>query len=197
MTDEEKELGLEKPTKLVDIEYSYENIMLNPILKAIAETDRTLIDLMEMAYKKTKDAVKDKKEINEAIQSIPAYQASNLIRRLMERNQEIDDLIKIQNLIIRNLRGCVKEMYNLVMSKYGVYKEEKKEVEKIDYKKYLASLLEKEDIKDFVQLIVDEFDKNKSTTNEKRKFEEACGNIYVKQNKKDQTIIAKIMRMEY
>lgn len=195
MPDEEQTFG--KPEKLIDVDYSYENIVKNPILKAISETDRTVLDLMEMAYKKTIDASKDKNEINELIERVPAYQTSNMINRLITRSQEIDDLIKIQNLIIRNLRGCIKEVYNEVITSYGVYKEEKKEMKKIDYRDYIIKCIENPKIKNHAELILAEFDKDKSTLNEKRKFENACGNVYTKQDSKDKIIVAKILRMEY
>ena len=193
----EDNLGFGKPEKLINVDYSYENIVKNPILKSIAETDRTVIDLREMAYKKAIDAARDKKQINEDIQSVPAYQSSNFIGRLINRNKEVDDLVKIQNLMIKNYVGCIREMYKDIMGLYGVYKEEKKENKKIDYRGYLDGLLKNEDLNQLVQLILHEYDKNKSTINDKRKFEEACGNIYTKQEEKEKIIIAKIMRMEY
>lgn len=194
--DEEEQLEVKQ---LIDEEYSYENIIKNPILKAIAETDRTLIDLMEMAYKKTIDASKDKKEINEIIQDIPAYQTSNLVNKLIRRNQEIDDLIKIQNLIIRNLRRCIKEVYSEVIKNYGVNKKEVEGVQvEIDYLGYLTNLLNKDDFKKkYIQLILNEFKNDKSTIEDKRKFVVACGKVYSKMDEKGKIIVAKIRRMEY
>ena len=188
---------IEKPKKLIEVDYSYDNIVKNPVLKAIAETDRTLIDLMEMTYKKTLDAARDKKEINETLKDIPAYQSSIFIGRLVQRSQEIDDIIKLQNLIIRNLRGCIGEMYKILMEQYGVFKHESKEEKIIDYRDYLVGLLDNETTKEYVSVILEEFDKDPSTISDKRKFENACGNIYTKKDNKGKIIIGKIMRMEY
>ena len=192
--DEESEL---KPEKLIDADYSYENIVKNPILKEIAETDRTLYDLTEMAYKKTVEAIKDKTEINEIIQKFPAYQSSNIVAKLIKINQETRELVQLQNLIIRNLRNCIKEVYKNVMSSYGVYKEEVKTEKKINYGEYLKNSCDNESCSQMAKLIFEEFNKDKSNINEKRKFERACGNVYAKQDDTGKTIIAKILRMEY
>lgn len=187
-----------KPKKLIDIDYSYENLINNPIIKPISEADGILKNLMEMSYKKFLDAKKDKDFINKGIESIPAYQTSNMVGRLIKFNSEVEDIIKLQNLQLSILRECIKEMFNLVMEKYGVYKEEKKEVKQINYFEYLNSLLERGDNSDCIELIIAEYENQKEIINEKKRFELSCANVYSKEEDKNKkTIIAKIMRMEY
>lgn len=194
----EDELGFIPKQKLINEDYSYDNILGNPIIKAIAEADRTIMDLTEMAWKKHLDAKKYKDLVNAGLQDIPAYQTSAMIGKLIRLNSEVDDIIKLQNLQIKNLRRCITEVYDLVLEKYGVLTEDKKKVKNIDYNNYLQDLTTDEKLKGIVNLILSEFQKDKTTINEKKKFELACANIYSKEsNEKNKIIIAKIMRMEY
>jgi len=191
-------LSFSKSEKLIEEDYTYDNLVNNPILKPISEADKTMMDLMEMAYKKFLDAKINKDIINKTITDIPAYQTSAMVAKLLKFNSEVEDIIKLQNLQIKNLRECIKSIYQIVLNKYGVYKEEEKiERKKINYEIYLNDLLKKDEIKEFATLILKEFKKDKNT-NEKRKFENACGDVFTKESDKNKkTIIAKIMRMEY
>lgn len=193
--EEQKEFV--KKQKLIEEDYSYDNMVNNPILKPIAEADRTISDYIEIIYKKVVDATNRKKSINKKIEDIPAYQTSNMVGEILRLNAEYDDIVKLKDLQILKYVDCIREMYKLVNEKYGIYKEEVKEKKQFDYKDYLNSISDKE-AKDYAKLILKEFEEDKVTTNQKKRFEIACGEIYSKESDKNkQTIIAKIMRREY
>jgi hypothetical protein len=200
---------VEPTQRLIDEPYSYDNVMENPIIKPIAEVDRSLRDLDEMIRKKLIDSIKDKKWVNETIGNVPEYSDSPFISKLIKLVQEIHDIIKFQDIEIKNLKGCIKEMVEINRQKYGVIVEEKGEevlVEKVktiipegSYINYLKKLAEskKENISEISKKVLEFFESDKTSKDDKIRFEDACMQYYKEEvDKTKKQILSKILRME-
>ncbi len=184
--------------------YTYENMMQNPIIKPIAEADRSLRAIEEIKWKKLIDANKDQDWVESKYDTIPRYSESPFIARLTKTNQELGDIIKLLNLQIKTLRECVTEVFDGIMDRYAVKignSTEHKEIEtKIPfggYTNYLTKLSEKEENTGLIaKRILEEYNKSKEL-NEDKKFQGACTDVYAKEtDKPTKKIIGKIIRME-
>lgn len=193
---------------LVDEPYTYENIVNNPVIKPIAETDRSIRDLDEMIFKKLTDMKRDKNYINSAIDDVPAYQDSPFIAKLIKLAQNADDIIKLQDIRNNNLTGCIKEMIQIIRERYGVrgltskedeYVEPETKIPEGSYKSYLEKLTQHKDknIASMSIKIFQIFIEDKVSKDDKIKFENACSQVYKDEIEKSmKRIVNKILRME-
>lgn len=203
--DEDEELEDIEP--LVSEPFHYDNIVNNPILKPISETDRSLRDLDEMVYKRLINANNDKKWINKVITEIPFYEESQFVSRLIRFAREYDDLIKLEGLKNKNLKKCIREMVNIVKERYGVRMEEEGKffepetiIPEEGYEKYLEKMGKhsEEKIANVAKEIIKVFKTDNTADDIRDKFENACMGYYKEEaDKNKKNIASKIMRMEY
>lgn len=218
MTDEETNVfELDEDGKALSIKplvsesYDYENIINNPIIKPIAETDRSNRDLTEMVRKKVLDAIKDKAWLNSVIGDIPEYSDSPFITKLIKLADDTQHIIKIQDLKNRNLQNCIREMVTLVRERYGVldvssgisqkekYVEPEEKIPFGGYIEYLEMIVENgtEDSVEIAKKILEFYKKDKVSKTAKDKFETASVSCYKDEsNKKKRKIAENILRME-
>lgn len=207
---DETDVNLEDDVQpLIDEPYSFENMVQNPIIKPIAETDRSIRDIEEMINKKLIDTKRDQDWVNAAMSDVPAYQDSSFVSRLIKLSQETQDVIKLQDLQTKNLRGCIKEIVAIVYDKYGVKVEEFGEEESYvepatnvpagDYEKYLISLSESTvpSVKDMAEKILKTYKADKKSKTDKERFNRACNINHKEESDKEKKSAAqKIIRME-
>lgn len=189
---------------LINTPYTYDNIVRNPVLKPISETDKNLVDIEEMIIKDLIDANKDKAYINSVIADTPYYQDSPFIARLIKLVQSTQNIIKMQDLRDRNLKRCIQEMYEILELKYAIkigndFENPKEVIPEGGYLNYLKKLSESSDekINSIAKEILDFFSRDEKEMDEKRKYENACITFYKKQSdKKIKERVGKIIRME-
>lgn len=200
--DEKQEEIQIKP--LISDPYTYENIINNPIIKPISETDRNLWDIEEMLRKLLIDANNDKKFINQILIDAPEYGETVFVSRLIKLVQGTQNIIKLQDLKERNYKRCIVEMMEILKSNYGVRIDEKKSVvpETIlpegSYIKYLEKLSSSTDeiISEYSKKIIEIYNKEIETNLQKR-YEISCTKVYAEEkDRKKKQMIAKILRME-
>lgn len=193
---------------LIHEPYSYDNIVQNPIVKPIAEADRSIRDLDELIYKKLTDAIRDQQWVNSVLNESPFYEDSGFVARLIKLAQGTQDVIKLQDLQLKTLKECIKEIHELVEQKYGVrvsesggatYQEVKLEFPEGMYLNYLNKLTSNGDekISQIATEILKLYEKDNDSKTERRRFEVACVAHYKELiDKVDKDIAAKIIRME-
>lgn len=191
---------------LVNEPYTYENMVNNPIIKPIAECDRSMRDLDEMVYKKSIDIKKLKERINAVIVDVPSYQDSSFVADLIKLSQSMDDVIKLQDIRFDDAKECIKKMAEEVRMRYGVKLENKEEfVEPTtvfpegSVLGYLDKLSTSSDslIVEISRGIKEIFLKTTRGKDDKEKFENAGIEYYGKEtNKGKRQTIARIIRME-
>lgn len=197
--------------QLVNEPYTYENIVNNPILKPISEVDKSIRDIDEMIYKHLVDAKREKEWINQAIIDIPAYSDSQFVARLIKLSQDTQQVIKLQDIQIRSLKRTIQEIVDIVREKYGVREEEQEEEKRSyrkkeerlkedeEYREYLVSLNSKEDplVREISKRILEIFDADNFSKNEKQRFNSACATYYKEEaDKLKKDIAIKIIRKE-
>lgn len=197
---------LNEPTPLVNEPYTYENMVANPIIKPIAETDRSLRDLEEMEYKKLIDIKRLKEKINAVISDVPAYQDSSFVTDLIKLSQSMDDVIKLQEIMLNITKGCIKNVHKDVQEHYGVrvgegeeYEEPTTIIPEGTVQAYLEKLINHRDerIAKIAQEIKDIFEKTLKGKDDKEKYDNAGIEYYSKEpDKEKRKIAAQIMRME-
>lgn len=198
--------SLNEAVPLVNEPYTYDNMVNNPIIKPISETDRSLRDLDEMVYKKLIDVKKFKEKINVAITDVAAYQDCTFISDLIKLAQSMDDVIKLQDIQMANLKDCIKKVEEIVRVRYGVRVGEKEQYEEpvtifpeggiIAYLDKLSSG-SNELTAEIAKNIKEVFLKMEKGRDEKEKFDNAGIEVYSQEKDKvRRQIIAKIIRME-
>lgn len=197
---------LNQEPALVNEPYTYENMVNNPIIKPIAETDRSIRDLEEMEYKKLIDVKRLKEKINVVITDVPSYQDSAFVTDLIRLSQNQDDIVKLQDIMINLLKICIKNIHKDVQERYGVRIEDKKEyIEPIpiipegSVLAYLEKLFSNpnEKISKIANEIKEIFPKITKGKDDMEKYQNAAIEIYSKETDKERKkIIAQIMRME-
>ena len=190
---------------LVDEPYTYENMVNNPIIKPIAEVDRSLRDLEDMINKKLIDSRRHQQWVNAAIEDVPAYQDSPFVTRLINLVQSTQDVIKLQDIQIKNLKKTIKEIVQIVKQNYGVIVEEERdsyvgpEPEEIEYKEYLNNLIEsgEANVSEIAKKILKIYEKDETSKNDKQRFQNSCAEVYKEEQEKSiKEIITKMIRME-
>lgn len=200
------ESKLNEGTPLVNEPYTYENMVNNPIIKPIAETDRSLRDLEEMEYKKLIDIKRLKEKINVVITDVPSYQDSSFVTDLIKLSQSMDDVIKLQEIMLNITKLCIQKVHKDVQEHYGVRvgdKEEYVEPTTIIPEGSTIAYLEKlcvhrdEKICKIAQEIKEIFTKTEKGKDDKEKYENAGIEYYSKEmDKEKRRIAARIIRME-
>jgi len=202
-----------KPERLVTEEITFDAIMNNPILRPISDVDNRISDLDEMVYKKGKDIEKDRAWITEVISDIGEYSTSNFVSRMIKSNNDMSDVIKLLMLEVSSLRGAIKEINNIVISKYGVKVDEEpievikttlpvtpkiKHKEEFDYLQYLKTIIELGGTESEIAKIIKERIENDSTPELiKDKFERIVINYYKEEeDKTKKTIIGEILALK-
>jgi hypothetical protein len=193
-------------TPLVNEPYTYENMVNNPIIKPIAECDKSLRDLDEIIYKKLIDIKRLKEKQNNILEDVPSYQDSAFISDLIKLIQALDDVIKVQDVQLANTKDCIKNIANEVRERYGVKEEDSGDyvepttvIPEGNVANYLDKLCAHQDetismIANKIKEILPTITKGKD---DKEKFELAVVQYYKTQmDKTKKPIIAKIMRME-
>lgn len=112
---------------LVSEPYTYENMVNNPIIKPIAECDRSLRDLDELDYKTLIDMKRLKTEINAEFADVPSYQDTSFISKLIRLTQLMEYHNKIQDLEIYNTKDCIKKVFDETKTRYWIKLDEKEE----------------------------------------------------------------------
>jgi hypothetical protein len=191
---------------LVSEPYTYENMVNNPIIKPIAECDRSLRDLDEVDYKTLIDMKRLKTEINAEFSDVPSYQDTSFVSKLIRLTQLMEYHNKIQDLEIYNLKDCIKKSFDETKSKYWIKLDEKEEpyepetiIPEGNVSSYLDKLIEgtNENHKLVATAIKEIFLKTAKGQNEMEKLENAGLEMYSKEtDKTKKSIIAKIIRME-
>jgi hypothetical protein len=199
------ESKLNEVVPLVPEPYTYDNMVSNPIIKPISETDRSLRDLDEIEYKKLIDIRRLQEKINIIISDVPSYQDSSFVADLIKLAQSMDDVIKIQDIEISVLKDCIRKVHNEVHERYYIQiegKEEYVEPESVIPEGSVANYLDKLcsntdlNISAVAQAIKDLFIK-KEGPNEKENLQNAGIEYYQKEaDKKRRQIAARIIRME-
>lgn len=206
--DDSKEVAFINLEPLISEPYTYESMVNNPIIKPIAELDRSLRDLDDMINKKLIDSKRNKSWINAAIEDVPSYQDSPFVSKLIDLTKDTQDVIKLQDIQLKNLKAAIKEIFNIVKTNYGVLINEEKETyteheeisQEKDYKAYLQKLIESDDeeLSGIAKSIDNLFKNDNVNKDEKRRFENSCAEIYKNEAEKSiKEIATKILRMEY
>lgn len=201
-----EESKLSEAIPLINEPYTYENMVNNPIVKPIAECDRSLRDLDEMIYKKLIDIKKLKERVNAVIIDVPAYQDSAFIADLIKLTQSMDDVIKLQDIQFADTKECIKKVEEEVRKRYGVRLEDKEEFVEpvtvlpegsvVGYLDKLSTSGE-ELIREIAKGIKEIFLKTSGGKDDKEKFDKAGIEYYGKETDKGKRqIIARIIRME-
>jgi len=203
--DSKEELKAEAPP-LVSEPYTYENMVNNPIIKPIAEADRSLRDMEEMEYKKLIDIRRLQLKINSVIEDVPAYQDSSFVADLIKLSQNDDDVIKLQEIMINILKTCISRMHENINKYYGVKLGESEEyvepapvIPEGSVTAYIDKLCGHKDEKlcKVAQEIKEIFSKTTKGKNDQEKFENAGIEYYSKEpDKEKRKIAARIIRME-
>lgn len=196
--DETKEEARIEP--LVNEPYNFENIVNNPIIKPISETDRGVRDLEEIKIKKLIELNAEKKKINEALLETPEYNEITFVGTLLNMVSMISDVMKMQDLQMKKYVECIREINTLIRQNYQIEDSngQKNNILNVDYSAYLNKLLSNEDkiIVEVCNLILKEFKINNNPDMIKR-YEDSCMKIYKEvEDKTKKQKIAKIMRME-
>jgi len=209
MVDNLDERNDKPPQHIVDDDLSFDSIMLNPILKPIAQVDNKIQDYDEMLFKKIKDMEKDKAWIDEAFDSIPEYSTSNFVARIVKLKDEMVDIVKIQDLEIASLKMAIKEISLTVKMKYGLLEEhevheehkrveKKKKEESFDYLAYLQSIIVKDGIYGQIAKVINErmeADTSKDTIGVK--FDKATIDLFKQEEDKEKKkIIQEILALK-
>jgi len=192
-----------KDIELTTEPYTYDNIINQPILKPISETDRSIKDLQEIVNKKLIDIDVAIKWVNETSHDIPIYQESPYVSKLFKISEDTQDIIKFQDLQIKNLKRCISEIVEIVRKKYGVLvlvkeKENVSEEEGI-YSEYIDKVLNNPDeiIVNIAKEIKKNLEEDQTEYDEKTKFHNACIKYYKDEaDKKKKEIAGRIMRIE-
>lgn len=207
----EKENIINIPEQLIPEPYNYENIMENPIVKPIAETDKRVSDIDEIISKRLANAVDDKKWINDVLQQEPSYSDSVFVGKLLRMWEDTQEVIKLYWLEINCLKECIKEIHIIVTEKYGKKVDSKisaGDTVKIkahnviipegSEKNYLIKLTNHNNAE--IQNIAKEYLKifeSENEENENKKFRIAGGRCYSAfTDKAQKDIVAKILRMQ-
>lgn len=203
---QERELPFSAIEPLINEPYTYDNMMNNPIIKPISEVDRSLRDLDEMINKMLIDSRRDKQWVNAAIEDVPSYQDSPFVSRIIELTKNTQNIIKLQDIEIKNLKNAIREIVEIVKEKYGVRVDEEQyaDVETIvpeqNYGNYLLKLMESGDreLAEVAKQIKGVFDRDRVSRDEKQRYQNACAEVYKNEAEKPiKDMIARIMRMEY
>ena len=202
--EEESKLGDIIP--LIDEPYTYENMVNNPIIKPISETDRSLRDLDDMVYKKMIDIKKLKEKVNATITDVPSYQDSSFVSDLIRLTQGMDDIIKLQDIQFTNTKECIKKIAHEVKERYYVkieggedYAEPTTVIPEGSVPNYIDKICSdsNEMVSEIAQKIKEIFSGTIKGRNDKEKFENAGVEYYSKElDKEKRKIAAKIIRME-
>lgn len=184
--------------------YTYENMIQNPVVKPIAEADRSFRAIAEMNWKKELDIQKDQEWIEKKKDAIPRYSESPFIAKLLKVNQEVTDIIKLKNLQIKALRECIKEVFDEIFERYAVKVKNSNEYANIttkipegSYLNYLTKLSSKEGDAGAIAKKILEIYNASTELNEDKKFQDACRDVYDKETERPlKKLISKIVRME-
>jgi hypothetical protein len=201
--DVKDESKLNEAIPLVSEPYTYENMVANPIIKPIAETDRSLRDLEDMEYKKLVDVRRLQLKINAVISDVPSYQDSSFITDLIKLSQNNDDVIRLQEIMINLLKTCIKNMHKDILEHYGVRlgeNEEYVEPTSIIPEGSIAAYLDKmsnhrdEKTAKVAQEIKELFIKTTKGRDDKDKYENATIEYYSNEVDKEKRKIAALLR---
>ena len=105
---------------------------------------------------------------------MPAYQDSPFVTRLINLVQSTQDVIKLQDIQIKNLKKTIKEIVQIVKQNYGVIVEEERdsyvgpEPEEIEYKEYLNNLIEsgEANVSEIAKKILKIYEKDETSKND-------------------------------
>lgn len=191
---------------LIPEPYTYENMMENPIVKPIAEADKSLRDIDEIINKRLTDSLRDQKWVNSALEDVPAYSDSNFVSKLIKISQDTQEVIKLYGLEIKNLKDCIREINIIVTEKYGVRTDDRETfkvkthtsvIPEGSERNYLNKLTNHtdSDIQKMSVILLKMFDETVEN-DENKKFRMVCGRLYNESKiKEEKDIVAKILRM--
>lgn len=191
---------LKNTDKFIVEDLSFDSIMQNPVLKPLAEINRTILDLEEMNNKRLTDADRDFKWCDAISQEIPRYSESIFISRLWRLHSITGDIVKTQDIEIKTLKRAINEMLEIIRKYYGVIAEEEKKTVKKDsfnYEDYLSKLIKEsdQDSMDILKNIYTNYLNERGE--EKIRFENACAKIFKEEENKDKKLfISKVLRKE-
>ena len=189
---------------LVNEPYTYENMVNNPIIKPIAECDRSLRDLDDMIYKKLIDIKRLKERINTVITDVPSYQDSSFVGDLIKLTQNMDDVIKLQDIQFANTKDCIKKIAGEVNDRYGIrlgeaeeYVEPTRIIPEGSVEAYLEKMCAHDRYGEIAKSIKEIFLKTTKGKDEQEKFNNAGIEYYSKElDKGKRKIAAQLIRME-
>lgn len=194
---------------LVATPFTYNNMMQNPIVKPIAEADRSIRDIDEMINKKLVDAKRERIWINQAFNDVPEYQDSSFISRIIKFGQDSQDVIKLQDIQIKNLKKCIQEIFEVVLDKYGVRVSVDENSTEADIPKdvipensprgYLEKISKSSNklISDAAKKVITIYEVDKVNEDEKVRFTLSCQAAYKEESDKEmRDVLAKLIRME-
>lgn len=202
---------MDESNPLVNIPYTYQNIVDNPIVKPVSEADRRIRDLEEMIYKKSGDIKKDQEWISANLKEFPVYSDSLFISKLLKLFYESSDIIKLQSLQMKTLKSCITEIFEIVSEKYGVkvstprqsgetvkMKLPKETIPEGSERNYLEKLSQNKNqkISKMASEVLAEFD-SCDDADDKKRFQISIGKVYgTKKDDEEKKIIGSIARME-
>lgn len=194
-----------KPARLVEEDTSYDNLVANPILKPIAIVEKTINDFDEMLNKKLTEANRDKDIVDKILLSSPLYGDSEIFLKMRKINECTSDIIKMQDIIIKQLKDTIREINELVKIKYGLLIEEipntSKREEPIYPEFYLEDLRdnsEDEEVREFARKILEVYKTMPIDSKVVNRFEDACAAVYKDEtDKRRKIIVSNILRRDY
>lgn len=201
----------ETPEPLVKDNFDFEAIVKNPILKPIAEADRSIQDMDKMLWKNLTDSTRLKDEINLMLEEVQEYGDVQFFQLLMKYIDRIESIVKIQDIKDKTMRRVIKEMHQIVITTYGIRKEfdyaSKPPVTilaksvKFDYYEYLKKIKEEtkdENVKLVTKALIGVYDKEGHDKTSEKAFKTLNVDLYKKEDttKEMKTIISSIMKRE-
>ena len=200
------ETKLNEATPLVSEPYTYENMVNNPVIKPIAECDRSLRDMDEIEYKTLIDIKKLKEKINSVMSDVPSYQDTTLIAELIRLTQLMDYVIKIEDIKMFNTKECIKKVFDETKKRYYIKLEDREEyvepetiIPEGTIEGYLDKLIAgtNENHGKVATAIKEIFLKTTKGTTDQEKFQAAGLEYYGKElDKNKRQIAARMIRME-
>lgn len=206
---QKKEVMFEIPdnpySPLTDEILDYENLMQNPVLKPIAEAERSLNDMDEMIFKKLSDANRDDIWIQQCLHDIPTYSDSQFISRQIKLYTETSDVIKLLMIQNNTLRDTIKDMIDIIKMNYGVKvasssPQPVQKEERIDYTVHLEEVIntaKDEAVREAAKKVLEKLNANPDNKSDKDKFKIACADCYKdEKDREKKKIIQRILELK-
>ena len=136
----------------------FENIQRNPVLKPIADINRSFINFELLIRRALWEHGKIKESIDNMIEVNPKYSETMIISKVQSMLNYIKQIIHSQNLQKEDMKNTIKEMVKIVKENYALLEEESNEPSIIKKQPLPGTLKEekpKEESKTFFSDLID------------------------------------------